>query len=81
MAKKTPPEKRIGPNIKRLREDAGITQLDLAHKLGFVGPEAGAYISRVESGLVEPRVSTLSRIAKALGASMDDLLHASTPKK
>jgi transcriptional regulator with XRE-family HTH domain len=81
MATKTPPEKRIGPNIKRWREAAGITQLDLAHKLGFTGSDAGAYISRVESGLQEPRVSTLSRIANALGVTLDDLLHKPTSKK
>jgi len=75
MAKKpTLPGRYIGLNIKRARADAGITQLALAHKLGYTGEDAGAYVSRVEAGQQTPRVDTLSRIASALNVSLESLL-------
>lgn len=64
----------IGENIRTARSNAGITQLALAHAIGYNGDDAGAYISRVESGAQEPRLDTLSRIAEALGVTTCSLL-------
>jgi len=74
MATKTLPTDCIGPNIRDARTAKGITQLALAHKIGYSGDDAGAYISRVEAGQQEPRLGTLAAIAKALGVSVSDLL-------
>ena len=65
---------RIGENVKTLRTAAGMTQLELAHKSGFAGPDAGAYVSRLEHGANAPRIETLQRIAKALKVGLVDLL-------
>lgn len=64
----------LGENIKHARMARGITQLALAHAIGYTGDDAGAYISRVESGHQEPRIDTLQRIAEALNVSVCDLL-------
>jgi transcriptional regulator with XRE-family HTH domain len=64
----------IGERIKSARVAASMTQLQLAHALGRTGDDAGAYISRVESGETEPRVETLQRIAEALGVTLGELV-------
>ncbi len=49
--------------VIRAREEAGLTQTELAHRLG-VSP---GVISRLESGQVSPRIDTLAKAATALG--------------
>jgi ribosome-binding protein aMBF1 (putative translation factor) len=49
----------IGSNVKRVREDAGLSQATLGDAL-LVKPSA---ISRVEKGEHEARLSTLARFA------------------
>lgn len=63
-----------GQPIKAAREARGLTQLELAHVLGLKGDDAGAWISRLERGQYSPRVSTLQRIATALGVPVEKLL-------
>jgi transcriptional regulator with XRE-family HTH domain len=62
--------KKIGQNIKRIREQKGMSQGDIFRKLDM----DRAYISRVESGLTNPTVETLAKIAWALGVGVDDLI-------
>ncbi len=64
----------IGDNIRAAREKLDLTQLALAHKIGYVGDDAGAHICRLETGLHEPRVKTLRRLALALKTNVNDLL-------
>lgn len=64
----------LGDNIKSARVSHGLTQLALAHAIGYTGDDAGAYISRVESGQQAPRLDTLQRIADALGVAVCSLL-------
>jgi len=64
----------IGPNIKRAREKAGMTQIALAHAIGRTGDDAGAAICRIEASQHEPRLDTLGKIAAALKVSLDSLL-------
>lgn len=54
-------------NLVRLREKLGLSQRDVADRLG-VGQSA---ISRIESGERDPHLSTLRRYALALGARID----------
>lgn len=49
------------------RKKAGLTQQELAKR---IGTDKG-YISRVERGLIIPSVSTLYRIASAMGLSVE----------
>lgn len=71
---KRPPRASIGANIRKARLALGLTQLALAHKLGWQGDDAGAYICRVESGQTQPRLDTLTRISKVLKVAVGDLL-------
>lgn len=72
-ATKKTPKKTLGINIRKAREAFPMTQLALAHAIGLTGDDAGAYISRVESGQ-EPRLENLQRIASALNVSLNNLL-------
>jgi ribosome-binding protein aMBF1 (putative translation factor) len=71
---RTKPLPTLGENIKTARTKKGMTQLALAHAIGYTGDDAGAYISRVESNTQAPRIDTLLRIAEALGVAMCSLL-------
>lgn len=68
----------IGDNIIAARHaynsGEGMTQLALAHAIGWNGDDAGAQIARYEGGKVSPTVGVLQRIATALGVGIDALL-------
>lgn len=49
------------------RKNAGITQAELAKRIGA----NKGYISRIERGLTIPTVSTLYRIAAAMGLTVE----------
>jgi len=55
--------------IRELRETSGLTQLDLAYRLG-VTP---ATVSLWERRQVEPRASQVRAMALVFGVSMDDI--------
>lgn len=71
--------KEIGIGIKNARLAVGITQAELARRLG-VTPQA---ISQYERGEKKPKIETIKKIAGALGVSwfqlshLDDLVAAS----
>ena len=56
----------IYERIKRLRLEKGMTQTDLAKKIGYAGKDM---ISRVESGKIDISRSRLIQFADALGVS------------
>ena len=56
-----------GQIIEQARKEAKMTQTELAEKVG----SNKSYISRIETGRTEPRVSTFYRIASALGRSVE----------
>ena len=56
-----------GQIIKQARKEAKMTQAQLAEKVG----SNKSYISRIETGKTEPKVSTFYRIASALGRSVE----------
>ena len=60
----------IGNNIKKLRKASGHTQKELAEKLGYTLKSISAY----ETGINEPDMDTLSKIADIYGITVDDLL-------
>jgi transcriptional regulator with XRE-family HTH domain len=62
--------KKLGLNIKRLREAKGMTQGDLCRKLDV----DRAYMSNVESGKKNPTLATIERIASALDVSINELM-------
>ncbi len=62
--------KKLGNNIKRVRLEKGMSQGDICRKLGV----DRSYISNVESGKKNPTLSTITKLAKALGVSISELL-------
>lgn len=55
--------------IKALREDADLTQFDLAVKIGVTPTTISAW----ERGMYEPRASQLRRLAETFGVRMDEI--------
>lgn len=60
----------FGTKLRKLRESKGITQQQLAEKLGFV---SNSYVSEVESGKFIPSKEKLKKIAKALGVPFQEV--------
>ena len=56
----------LARQLKQLREAAGMTQVDLAKKIGTKQPG----IARVERGLATPSLEMLFKIGSALGMSV-----------
>ena len=55
--------------IRELREDHGLTQLEVAYRLK-VTP---ATVSNWERGIYEPKVTQLRAMARLFGVRMDDI--------
>ncbi len=60
----------LGPRLRQARIDAGLTQAELAERAGV----ADATLSRIERSRLVPSVTLATRIANALGMSVDALL-------
>ena len=62
--------KKLGENLRKLRLKKNMSQGDLATALSV----DRAYISNIENGRMNPTLSTLEKIANALGISSSELL-------
>lgn len=60
----------IGERIQQLRKEKGITQKELAEKLNL----AEITIRQYETNKREPKITTLSNIAKILGTGLETFL-------
>lgn len=60
----------LGKRIEAAREQAGLTQEDLADRLGM----STTYISVIKRGVKPPKLDTFVRIANVLNVSVDNLL-------
>lgn len=60
----------FGENLRRLRDGAGLTQMELSNRSGLDMAE----ISRLENGHRDPRLSTLVRLADGLELPVNMLL-------
>ena len=60
----------IGEKLKDLRFRVGLTQQELAGKAGTTQTT----IARIEGNRVQPEVTTIRKLAQALGATPSDLL-------
>jgi transcriptional regulator with XRE-family HTH domain len=63
--------KLVGRNVKRIRQEKGLTQEQLAELSGF----SQQYISGLEQGRRNPTIVSLYELATALHVSHVDLVH------
>ena len=61
---------KLGYKINYERSKQGLSQLDLSLKTGLTTRT----ISRIECGTIDPKYSTLVKIAEALGVNLSELL-------
>jgi transcriptional regulator with XRE-family HTH domain len=61
---------KFGENMKKIRLEKSMSQGDICRSLGL----DRAYISNVENGKQNLTISTMEKVAKALGVSIDTLL-------
>lgn len=61
---------KFGENMKKVRLEKGMSQGDICRALGL----DRAYISNVENGKQNLTLSTMEKVAKALGVDIDILL-------
>ncbi|MEX5936043.1 helix-turn-helix domain-containing protein [Mammaliicoccus sciuri] len=66
----------LGNNIKLYRKQKGINQKDLATKLGV----SNVVLSRYESGIRTPDISTQNKLADILEVTLDELHGRNTNK-
>jgi transcriptional regulator with XRE-family HTH domain len=62
--------KLVGRNVKRIRQDRGLTQEALAERSGF----SQQYISGLEQGRRNPTIVSIYELATALGVSHMELV-------
>ena len=67
----------IGGNIKKIRKSKGLTQRQLAEKMGVTQQ----FIGKLEKNINSPNFTTLQKIANALDVSIYDLQGASWMNK
>ena len=66
----TDESKKLGQNLKRIRTKKAISQTSISKELGI----DRAFISNIENGKTNPTLSTIAKLAKAVGVSIDILL-------
>jgi transcriptional regulator with XRE-family HTH domain len=59
----------LGERLRSLRENKGVTQVNLAERAGL----RQSHISAIETGVMLPNLVTLLRIAAALPCKVSDL--------
>jgi transcriptional regulator with XRE-family HTH domain len=64
------PRDAMAKHLQELREKRGMSQRDLAEKSGV----SREYIARLETAKQDPTLSTLEKLAKALGVKVTRLL-------
>jgi len=67
----------VGRNVRRLRMAAGLSQAELAERMGV----DRAYVSGLELGQRNPTIVTLWHIAKALGVRLRLFFDEEKPRR
>lgn len=63
---------RLGAKIREQRKQLGLTQIELADRLGAKYPQE---IGRIENGEVNSTINMLRKIAAELGISVSELVN------
>lgn len=61
---------KLGKNLKRIRTEKGISQVDVARSLGV----SRGFVSNLENGKTNPTLATITKLAGAVGVTTDELL-------
>ena len=61
---------KLGLNLKRIRTEKDISQVDIARSLGV----SRGFVSNLENGKTNPTLATITRLANAVGVTTDALL-------
>ncbi|MFA5773050.1 MAG: helix-turn-helix transcriptional regulator [Candidatus Paceibacterota bacterium] len=61
---------KLGENLKRIRTAKGISQ----GEIGRILEVDKSFISNIENGKTNPTLSTIAKIAKAVGVSVGELM-------
>lgn len=61
---------RLGKNLKRIRTAKGISQGEISRILEV----DKSFVSNIENGKTNPTLATISKIAKAVGVSVGELM-------
>ncbi|GAL17305.1 transcriptional regulator GABA/putrescine utiliation cluster [Vibrio maritimus] len=69
-------EMEIGPRFKALREQAGLSQRELAKRAGVTN----GFISQIESNAVSPSVAFLSKLLSKIPSSMAEFFAIDEPQ-
>jgi transcriptional regulator with XRE-family HTH domain len=70
MVRRYDEAQQIGRRLKRLRESQALSLQELAPRVGLTHQ----HLSKIERGIVNTPIETISRVAKALGSSLLKLL-------
>ncbi len=62
--------KKLGENLKKIRTQKKISQVEIANQLGV----DRSFVSNIENGKNNPTLSTITKLAQALGVSSGELL-------
>jgi transcriptional regulator with XRE-family HTH domain len=61
---------RFGKRCRKLRHQAGLSQLDMVRDHGF----SLSHYQKIERGALDPRLSTIVKIAESFGVSISELV-------
>jgi len=61
---------RFGKRCRKLRHQAGLSQLDMVRDHGF----SLSHYQKIERGSLDPRLSTMLKIAESFGISISELV-------
>jgi len=75
--KKLTLEERVAARLRLLREEQGLSRAELARLAGT----GRSYVGEVEAGAKTPTVTTLGKLAPALGVAPEDLVAAEPPAR
>ena len=61
---------KLGKNLKRIRTKKGISQ----GEIGRILDVDKSFVSNIENGKTNPTLTTIAKIAKAIGVSVGELM-------
>ena len=76
MLNKNEVDKRIGKNIQRIRKEQGLTQDEVAQRLGTIKQT----VSKIERGTYSSTAKVIFDICEAINASPNELFYADTER-